>query len=333
MDWLVGRELDVALAADLREIPAKELAVICGFSKSMPYRAPYDSLVKDPVRFLRQFVRQSCPPKLREVPLEASPAVDITDIVEKIGVSPPPGPARMMLMLGRLLAKAPKDGWKRDDSWLDEFRENAIGKLERDHSVSRQTLIALITHYLSLHAKQAVGTAKQEIEMPSPPRTHEDALEFWRVLDATYESFDSATVRESMDLAASFCIQRNGPRELKLYFGKQWRQASKVVDGVIAMGMPPSLLTLQYRREDAGTQQARKILAIANEIEARGVTLDDVDLDWQQRTSAGAVMRLVISDQKIGVPGGKLQRKIGRVRGLNYAALWIKFAGSVLDAR
>ncbi len=328
LDWLAGREVDIALATTLVGSSPKDLGNGCGLSASMPYKPPYDTLLEHPVVFMRQYVRQYCLSELREVPLGQTPPVDLTDIVRGIGIAPPPGPSRMMLMLGRLLQQTPEEGWKRGSVTADPV---VSSKLERDHSVSRIVLKALLDNYLKLYAKQSMQVAKSSLEMPAPPRTEVDSVEFWRILDAASSAFSSLSKRESMVLAAEFLVERNGPRSGNVYFGKRWALAPSVVEGLIAMGLDPAMLTLDLRVADMDAERTHELEGIAQQIGKRGVALETNGLDWEKRQSTGATMRLRITPRKDAMSDAKLSRMVGRIRGLNYAALWVLFASALVS--
>ena len=328
LDWLAGREVEIALATTLVGSSPKDLGIGCGLSASMPYKAPYVTLLENPVAFMRQYVRQYCPSELREVPLGQMPPVDLTDIVRGIGIAPPPGPSRMMLMLRRMLQHAPQEGWKRGAVAVDAA---VSSKLERDHSVSHIVLQALLENYLKLYAKQSMQVAKSNLEMPAPPRTEVDSVEFWRVLDTASSAFSSQSKRESLILAAEFLVERNGPRVGNVYFGKRWAVAPSVVDGLIAMGLDPGMLTLDFRVADMGAERTHELEGIAQQIGKRGVSLETKDLDWEKRQSTGATMRLRITPRKDAMSDAKLSRMVGRIRGLNYAALWVLFASALVS--
>ena len=331
LDWLAGREVDIALAATLAGSSVKDLGKVCGLSASMPYKPPYDTLLDNPVAFLRQYVRQYCPSELREVPLGQIPEIDLADIVRRIGISPPPGPSRMMLMLGRMLQRPPDQGWQRGVATVDKARDAVLSKLERDHSVSRVVLEALLANYLGIYAKQSVRAAKSNLEMPAPPRTDVDALEFWRILDTASNSFSSQSKRESMAQAAEVWIQRNGPRSGNVYFGKRWALAPSVVDGLIAMGLDSRMLVLELRVADPDAERTQQIKAIAEQIGKRGVALETMTLDWETKSSTGATMRLRVTERKDITSNSNLPRMVGRIRGLNYAAMWVLFAKALED--
>jgi len=328
LDWLAGREVEIALATFLVGSSPKDLGNGCGISASMPYKPPYETLLENPVAFMRQYVRQYCPSELREVPLGQTPPVDLTDIVLGIGIASPPGPSRMMLMLARMLQNTPQEGWKRGNVAVDAA---VSSKLERDHSVSRIVLEALLDNYLKLYAKQSMHVAKSSLEMPAPPRTEVDSVEFWRILDTASSAFSSQSKRESMILAAEFLVGRNGPRVGNVYFGKRWAVAPSVVDGLIAMGLDPGMLTLDFRVADMGAERTHELEGIAQQIGKRGVSLETKDLDWEKRQSTGATMRLRITPRKDALSDAKLSRMVGRIRGLNYAALWVLFASALVS--
>ena len=328
LDWLAGREVDIALATTLVGSSPKDLGNGCGLSASMPYKPPYDTLLESPVAFMRQYVRQYCPSELREFPLGQKPPVDLTDIVRGIGIAPPPGPSRMMLMLGRMLQHTPEGCWKRGNVTADPV---VSSKLERDHSVSRIVLKALLDNYLKLYAKQSMQVAKSSLEMPAPPRTEVDSVEFWRILDTASSAFSSLSKRESMVLAAEFLVERNGPRSGNVYFGKRWALAPSVVEGLIAMGLDPGMLTLDLRVADMDAERTHELEGIAQQIGKRGVALETTGLDWEKRQSTGATMRLRITPRKDAMSDAKLSRMVGRIRGLNYAALWVLFASALVS--
>jgi hypothetical protein len=97
------------------------------------------------------------------------------------------------------------------------------------------------------------------------------------------------------------------------------------------MGLDPGMLTLDLRVADIDAERTHELEGIAQQIGKRGVALEKKGLDWEKRQSTGATMRLRITPRKDAMSDAKLSRMVGRIRGLNYAALWVLFASALVS--
>jgi integrase len=318
IDWLAGRELDVALGCRLANLGAGQLGAICGLSPSMPHKLPYRDLLNQPVAFLRRYVQQQLPPIRREVvdEREWEPANrELGRIFTELGTPVPPPPVILLLVLARLQ------------------RQEEADILSRCYTVSRNAIDSAALHYQRLYAKQSVATPKKRIRFPGPPRQLDAAKEFWRILDQTSQAFSNgdANTRRAMIAAARLLIQRNGPKTGRLYFGEKQESAPEIVRGLIAMGVPAAGMMLEVRTPDR-QHEVRSILdEVITIVEKLGVRQDHTNLDWPKRAPKGPVLRLHF----LPTPDtGMLKETVlsnGKIHGINYAAIWILFASTGLS--
>jgi hypothetical protein len=167
--------------------------------------------------------------------------------------------------------------------------------------------------------------------LPLPPRTREDAAEFWRILESTVTSFKSQTNRPAMVSAARVLIERNGPSTGNIYFGKHPSSAPTTVDGLIAMGIPAHIMHMDIRTPDNVKNSKAVLQSTIAEISSKGVPIANIPLDWEQRNAVGEVLRLRISNQIASDVSRSLRRNVGRIKGLNFAAMWLVFAQSLIE--
>ncbi|WP_342619415.1 hypothetical protein [Rhodoferax sp. GW822-FHT02A01] len=330
IDWLAGREIELALAEALKGWSAESLRNLCGLSPSAPYKPPYRALIKKPIEFLRQFVFQRAPKEWVEVKSMDLGPIDFSDIVERLGQPLLPGPSRMMVLLANMVTAASDPGWQRKSGKSSLAMQAVLERLERNHCIPEKQLLSLYEDYLKLHAKQSMGEAKVLLRIPGPPRTVEDRFEFWRILDVSVAAREKPHRWAAMVCAAGFLVNRNGPKSGNVYFGKRWASAPVVVDGLIAMGVPVTKLELIVREEMPGAKRALQMREIADQVAQRGVTTRVDKLDWEKRKSAGATLLLRISDERDSRSTHKKpQRFLGRMMGVNYAAIWVLFVESI----
>lgn len=313
IDWLAGQECDQALQERIDGIGPRDLGVICGLSASMPHKLPYRDYLGNPVAFFRRYVDQQLPRSHRERDDEQRPQADLKPVFAKIGDVQLPGPSRLMILLALLLEK------------------KAPEKLERDHAVPLSTIASALQNYERIYAKQSKITPKKRMPLPLPPRTRDDAAEFWRILESTVTAFKSHSNRLAMVSAARALIERNGPSTGNLYFGKQQSSAPTIVDGLIAMGIPANIMLMEIRTPDNFKSSNPYFQSTIEEVSAKGVHIAKVRLDWEQRSAIGEVLRLRISNQMVSDTSVSLKRNIGRIKGLNFAAIWVVFAQALID--
>lgn len=228
-----------------------------------------------------------------------------------IGKDPVPHPVTMMILLGRVLNKAP------------------VEELERIHGVSRVAIEKAHQAYRQMYAKQSVKNPKQKIRLPGPPRTAADQKEFWRIIDATFRSYENSANRPALVAAADALIRRTGPRTGRIYLGRKPDEALLVVDGWHCMGIGPALLKLIVRMASESRDARPEIEEIAEALAKRGVGVETTNLDWPVREEKGTVLRLDVGFAQFDTPDKVLKHQVGRIRGLNYAAAWIRFVSNL----
>lgn len=315
IDWLAGRELDVALMIRLENLGTAQLGRICGLSPSMPHKPPYRDLQTQPVAFLRRYVQQQLPPPRREA-TEKSKRKQGTEELYRIftglGTPPPPPPIVLLLVLAR------------------HQRNEDVEQLARCYTISRNAIDSAALHYRQLYAKQSVVKPKNAIRPPGPPRQLEAAKEFWKIQDQTSKAFSNgdSTTRGAIICAARLLIQRNGPKTSRLYFGERQESAPDVVRGLIAMGIPAEGMTLEIRTPDGQHEVRPSLNEVIGIVEKLGVALDRSNLDWPKRAPKGPVLRLHF----LATPANKSPKDkvllTGKINGINYAAIWVLFANA-----
>jgi len=313
LDWLAGQECDQALHVRLNGIGPHDLGVICGLSPSMPHKPPYRDSLQNPVAFFRRYVHQQLPRANRERDEDQRSIADLKPVFAKIGDAQLPGPSRLMILIALLLEKV------------------APEKLERDHAVPLCAIESALRNYERLYAKQSKITPKMRMPLPLPPRTRDDAAEFWRILESTVTSFKSHSNRHAMVSAAKVLIERNGPSTGNIYFGKQHSNAPTIVDGLIAMGIPANIMHMEIRTPDNVKSSKAFLQSTISDISSKGVHIANIPLDWELRRAIGEVLRLRISNQMVSDASLSLKRNVGRIKGLNFAAMWIVFAQTLIE--
>ena len=310
LDWIAGWSLDISLENKLSGIEAPGLGKICGLSPSAPYKTPYRDLVSRPVRFLREFVSRRGKFRQEQANPRTGTADELRRIYDALNVPVLPDAQLVMKILARRNAS-----------------EN-VESLTRNFAVSPISIEASYRAYLRLYAKQSVKHPKTQVPMPSAPRTRKDRVEFWRILEETERSFASVENREYLNLAAECLIRRNGPRYGRLYFGKRDQDAPGIARGIQLMGIPPDQIKLVVRQVSPEEPMNQELENIVQAICKFGIETVLEQLDWKKRSKKTDRMRLDISifDSHLQ---GKKKRSEGRVRGLNYAALWIAFLEAI----
>ena len=306
-DWLAGRESDHALISRYPSLGSRELGAICGLSPSMPHKPPYRPFLKRPVAFFRCFVKQQLPRIHQEVVENKQRDIDLGSILAKIGKTPLPTPSTLMLLLAR------------------RMKGINLETLERAYSLPGNVIELTEHHYKRMYAKQSVNTPKKKIRLPEPPRTREDAIEFWRILDATVAAFDNKALRPALVSTATILIRRNGPKTGRLYFGEEQEKVLDVVKGLRAMGIPTSAMVLEVRVSEKSQQPRPYIDQLAAELAAQNVCVSRIPLDWEKRDAKGSILRLIVRNELAEKPGTTTKRMVGRINGLNYSAMWIMF--------
>lgn len=315
IDWLAGRELDVALMIRLENLGTAQLGRICALSPSMPHKHPYRDLQTQPVAFLRLYVQQHLPPPRREAKEKSKQkpgTEELENIFSGLGTPPPPPPIVLLLVLAR------------------HQRNEDVEQLARCYTISRNAIDSAALHYRQLYAKQSVVKPKNAIRPPGPPRQLEAAKEFWKIQDQTSKAFSNgdSTTRGAIICAARLLIQRNGPKTSRLYFGERQESAPEVVRGLIAMGIPAEGMTLEIRTPDGQHEVRPSLNEVIGIVEKLGVALDRSNLDWPKRAPKGPVLRLHF----LATLGSKSPKDkvllTGKINGINYAAIWALFANA-----
>jgi integrase len=312
LDWLAGQECDRALAERIRTQGSRALGIICGLSASMPHKAPYRDLVDRPIEFLRRFVLLHLPKAFQEKPFKgdkAAPPADLSHVLEMIGKEPVPHPVTMMIIVDRYQGGTP------------------IETLVRVYGIQQAAIEKAWSAYKQMYAKQSVRNKKKNIPPPRPPRPRKEQKEFWRVIDATYKAFQIASNQPAMIEAAKVLARRTGPGTGRMYPGLNPKNVLSVVDGLFCMGVGPELLQLAIRYPAVVIEERPQVDEIARTLARHGIKEVACDLNWPKRKEMGALLRLdVLLSQH---ENKRKKARLGRVRGLNYAAAWVLFVSAL----
>lgn len=316
IDWLAGRESDLALGSHLANLGAPQLAAMCGLSPSMPHKPPYRELHSDPVAFMRRYVRQQLPGANRESEDRREPvrkAPDLASLFAMLGNPSPPPPVTLIGILYRF------------------FKSNDPDRLARRYAVPLHSILSAAKNYQRLYAKQSVARTKNAMRLPGAPRQNEVAKIFWPMLDCASHAYAIADSerREDMIAAARLLIQRNGPKTARLYFGERQDSALQIVRGLIAMGLPAEKMSLEIRLADNPQQVTRGLDDTVAKIEKLGAPLDYQRLDWPRRRPGSSLLRLNFLAGPIDASISAKTFVTGQINAINYAALWIIFVAEV----
>ena len=306
MDWVAGQETDLAVQERLKQMGGAELGRLCGLSPSMPHKPPYRQYRDYPVQFMREFVRQSLPRSLvvRRVPAHKAP-VDLSSIRNQVPPSSVHHPISLLIILAR-----------RIKGQLPE-------RIEMSYGVPRDAIERAAQSYRYLYAKQKPNTPIEMLPVPLPPRNVVDRQVFHHILNRTYEAFKVESNRDALAVASELIIRRPGPTTGRLYPGYEVETAAMAVSGLIIMGVPPNAITLRC-------PACSVVLAPSDRnslefMEHQGVVIVDADAAVPSSARKAPTYIVEISDRR-GTEPGASRRAEGRVKGVNYAAMWVKFA-------
>lgn len=308
LDWLAARASDLALEWRLANLGSAGLGNVCGLSPSMPFKKPYRELLQQPAEFLLKFVSQKTQGLLAKKSTRPDEAIDLTAVFANLNQMPLPNPGRLFAALGCYCRKVP------------------VEEIVKVYGTEGLLVASAYVAYRKMYAKQSVATEKRLLPQPSVPRTREASREFWRIIDATEAAFANPDNRHGMTLAAERLISRTGPRTGLVYFGDRQELAVDVVKGLMCMGLPPHVLKLDVRVPGIQQRTKPELIIAAEEIRKLGVIHEESLLAWPRRAMVGALLRLEITCLDVFKSGKKLSEKTGRIRGVNYAALWVQCA-------
>ena len=309
LDWIAARSLDISLENKLAGLEGPDLGRICGLSQSAPYKFPYRSFVNSPLRFMREFVRARGKFRKEQSQLQADISDTLQRIYDSLNVSTLPDIRLVITVIARRNANVNVDS------------------LSRNFAVSPIAIEESYRAYLRMYAKQSVHHPKSQVPMPSAPRTRKDQSEFWRIIEETEKSLGSTENRQYLEVAAECLIRRNGPRSGRLYFAKRVQDAPNIARGILLMGIPPDQIKLVVRQVAFAEPVNQDLEKVVDAIRKCGIEIVLEQLGWERRSKKSDRIRLDISIYNS--VDGECKRSEGRVRGLNYAALWIIFTKCV----
>ncbi len=307
LDWVAMRSLDMALANKFAELEVPTLGRICGLSPSAPYKPPYRDLAGQPTKFLREYIRVHGKLKKEYAEVKAELTEDLQKLQESLKFPALPDLRLLMTLVSRRMQ-------------LD----NSLS-LARNFSVSSTTIDAIHSAYRRMYAKQSVLHEKATLSPPAFPRAMNDRVEFWRIIEATEHSYKIVENRRALSLAADCLIRRTGPRTGNLYFSKHIEDAPDIARGILLMGIEPDQVKLVLRKVSSKNSVDPDLISITNQIKNIGIEIVSEPLDWKTRSKKSDLMRLEISITNLPAKSS-WDRSEGRVRGINYAALWVLFA-------
>ncbi|OIR16826.1 hypothetical protein GALL_26460 [mine drainage metagenome] len=306
LDWIAMRSLDMVLETALAYLETPDLSKICGLSPSAPYQVPYREVASRPVDFFREFIRARGRYSKEPVKVKIGVIEQLQHVVDALNAPIHPDIRLVITLVARRMKL-------KDSSWL-----------AKTFGYSAHAIDALYSAYMRLYAKQSVLHPKAKVAQPSIPRTMRDRTEFWRIIEATERAYKKIDNRKSLILAAECLIRRNGPRTGNLYFGKRVDNAPDIVRGIQLMGIRPDDVKLILRQVTPDSAPVDTLSCIIDDIRKSGIAVVPESLDWGIRTKKSDRMRLEIA--VYDVDSSAHGRSEGRVRGLNYAAMWILFA-------
>ncbi len=311
LDWVAMRSLDMALANKFAELEVPTLGRICGLSPSAPYKSPYHDLAGQPTQFLREYIRVHGKLKKEYAEVKAEFTGDLQKLHESLKFPALPDLLLLMTLVNRR-----------------KQLDNSIS-LARNFSICPATIDKITDAYNSMYAKQSVKKPKMKESFPAFPRAMSDRVEFWRIIEATEHSYKIVENRRALSLAAECLIRRTGPRTGKLYFGKHIEDAPDIARGIMLMGIEPDQVKLVLRKVSSKNSVDPDLISITNQIRNIGIEIVSEPLDWKIRSKKSDLIRLEISITNLPAKSS-WDRSEGRVRGINYAALWVLFANLLL---
>ena len=314
LDWIAMRSLDIALDVKFADLKLPSLGKICGLSPSAPYKRPYSDLAGNPTRFFREFIRVHGELAKEHVQARVGLDKDLLNVVESLNTSTPPDIRLVIKLVARRMGQ--------NDSF----------SLAKTFAVNSQAIDEAHNAYLRMYAKQSVLHPKEILPRPAVPRTMRDRIDFWQVIEATERAYRKKENRKFLSLAAECLIRRNGPRTGNLYFGKRVNDAPDIARGILLMGIAPAQAKLVLRQVSADSHLDKTTESTVNEIRKSGIEVVPEQLDWTVRNKKSDLMRLEVDVYNAHTNGSRV-RSEGRVRGLNYAAMWILLAKSMEEHR
>lgn len=306
LDWISMRSLDIALGNTLANLGTPDLGKVCGLSPSAPYQTPYRDFSGQPISFLRHFIRSRGRFTKSRLEYKLDVEKKLQKVVHAINAPTPPNFGLVIKLVGR------------------RMKLNDSTGLAKTFEINAQAIDALYKDYMRLYAKQSVQNPKEKISQPSIPRTITERGEFWRIIDTTERAYNKKENRAHLSLAAECLIRRNGPRTGNLYFGKRLNDAPDIARGILLMGINPIDIKLMHRQVSLNDVADHALSNIIDEIRKLGIAVIQKSLHWDKRTKKSDRIRLEIAVNNLNL--GAHERSEGRVRGLNYGAMWINFA-------
>lgn len=306
LDWIAMRSLDTALESKMALLDNSALGRICGLSPSAPYKKTYSTLVGQPTRFLREFIRSRGKLKKEAAPNRTYLSKELQRVLDSVNVPTLPDIRLVMTLVGRRMDLG-------DSIYL-----------ARNFAVSSNAIDEAYRSYMRMYAKQSVRKPKISIAKPAVPRTKKDSTTFLRIIEATERAYKNTENRKFLRLAAECLIRRTGPRTGKLYFGKRVQDAPDIVRGILLMGILPDQVKLVLRQVNSDEPENQGLARIVEDIRKSGIKVITEPLDWEARSKKSDCIRLDISSHH-SAGNDRNNRSEGLVRGLNYAAMWIAF--------
>ncbi|MDE1999607.1 MAG: hypothetical protein KGI52_11835 [Burkholderiales bacterium] len=292
LDWLSAQEANLALQLKLKDFQTKDLAALCHLQHSKVFRTPFRALTERPLSFLHTYIARHWPKTMIERSIQVSAPADLSPIFAVCSKVQVPSPMRLIQALSALHFA---ETFRRKQTPLQVDNppsERVLAFIEKSLNLPRESVLAAWADYLQLYAQQSGGMPKRE--NPGPPRNQKDQPLFWQILRSTEKAWGTATLKPILLSTAERLIQRQGPTaHVKIKLGGKERLGGHFVQGLQAMGIPSELIHIQSRM---GPTQA----------------LFDV----------------MVSHHGHSEP----LKNAGLLKGINYAAVWIRFAHGMTDS-
>jgi hypothetical protein len=218
----------------------------------------------------------------------------------------------------------------------NEGFERAMERHQRNFSVCRSVLDGIYSQYRLLYARR-IAADKASDAFKLPPRTKGHRKEFWDVLRAAHASFLDQGVRAKLILAAKELVHRKGTQSVNLGYQQNYDLIPRVAEGLLAMGISPSLMRLEVVVKGAVALSPRA-QAVVKGVQDLGVHVEKILTDSRQNISPDGHVHLRVGHVSqathiASVGPATMTISAGLCQGLNYAALLVLSAVDQLASR
>jgi hypothetical protein len=332
--WLAKQESEVHLHHRLQHLTQDELARVCGMPSTAIFSKPYSQCKGQPLEVMKARVLNTIPK--RYVAKQVAPNAINCDLQAILKAAAKEesilGPSQFMVMASNAVHTHNKSLRTSNN----EGFERAMERHQRNFSVCRSVLDGIYSQYRLLYARR-IAADKASDAFKLPPRTKGHRKEFWDVLRATHASFLDQGVRAKLILAARELVHRKGTQSVNLGYQQNYDLIPGVAEGLLAMGISPSLMRLEVVVKGVVTLSP-KVQAVVKSVQDLGVHVEQIPTDSRQNISPEGHVHLRVgrvsqATHVASVGPATMTISAGLCQGLNYAALLVLSAVDQLASR